>query len=199
MLLKEHPEDNFLIGGVDSISEHDYNIEVFQGWYRANNISNKTLYKKNENGTMAGEGAGFFIVSGKSENAIAKIEAFTFFETKDSLVFEKKLKDFLELHTPGSGIDLLLSGENGDQRQSGFYAACEKAVGEKPVARFKHMCGEYPTASAFGLWIAAHILKTQMMPTHMAKAEMTLHETKNILLYNTYRGEQHSLLLVSTL
>ena len=62
---------------------------------------------------------------------------------------------------------------------------------------FKHFTGEFPTASALALWLACMFLNSEKNPTHFIKRYIQKSPPKNILIYNTYRGEQHSFMLVS--
>jgi hypothetical protein len=65
------------------------------------------------------------------------------------------------------------------------------------VAGFKNLCGEYHTASAFGLWLASNIIKHQIVPEVCMFKGNSPSSIKNIILYNHFAGQQHSLMLVS--
>ena len=65
------------------------------------------------------------------------------------------------------------------------------------IARFKHMSGEYPTATAMGLWLCCELLPKRIIPVHMLKRKGSSEEYKNVLIYNNHKGIQHSLILVS--
>ena len=96
------------------------------------------------------------------------------------------------------GLDLMLSGESGDQRYDDFYFSCEESLNEKTaISRFKHMSGDYATSSAFGLWLAFQILEDQKVPVSSVKRKGSLGDINKILIYNNYRGEQHGFILLS--
>ncbi|HMK02894.1 MAG TPA: hypothetical protein VK489_01830, partial [Ferruginibacter sp.] len=196
--LNENPGNIFLLGGVDEISSFNYNIENLAGWYKDADISNKQLYEKDGPGSIAGEGAAMFLVGKDKGPAIAKVQAIGTLHSKDLVAFRQQLKLFLEKNITGNNaIDLLLSGENGDSRTLPYYTACEELVGDAvTIARFKHMTGEYPTASAMSLWLACQVLQTQHVPQHMQKRNSGT-RYKNILIYNNYKGLQHSFILVT--
>ncbi|XHR94482.1 hypothetical protein ACFJIV_30115 [Mucilaginibacter sp. UC70_90] len=59
---------------------------------------------------------------------------------------------------------------------------------------YKHLCGEYPTSSAFALWLTANILKTGSVPATIGQATTPV---KKILIYNHYQMIHHSLILLS--
>ncbi|HYG39453.1 MAG TPA: beta-ketoacyl synthase chain length factor [Cytophagales bacterium] len=199
MLLKEKPQNAYLLGGVDEISVYNYNIQFLSGQYKKELISNKDLYQTNSEGSIAGEGAAMFLAGGQKEGAIAKLDGIKILHAKDEKFIQQELKSFLkEYLKEGEEIDLFLSGENGDARLNAFYSSCESLLKEKTkVARYKHMTGEHQSASAISLWIACNILQTHRLPSHMVKIENEKKEFNKILLYNTYGNMQHSFMLLS--
>ncbi len=200
MMLHENPSNSYLLGAVDDISTHNYYFEDKAGWYKKENVSNKLLYETNSAGSIAGEAATMFIVNGKEKDSVATVHAVDTLHHEDEFIVKEKLQDFIKKHLPaGEQIDLLLTGENGDNRLLKYYASCESVMRDDVmVARFKHMSGEFPTATAMGLWLCCDILKNQSIPGHMIKkAVATQTRYKNILIYNNYKGIQHSFILVS--
>jgi hypothetical protein len=99
---------------------------------------------------------------------------------------------------PGETPDLLLSGENGDSRFLKFYTLCERLTGDRvAVARFKHMMGEYPAVSSMALWLACEIINQKAVPQHMLKTATMIKAFKKIVIYNNYKGFQHSVMLIT--
>ncbi len=198
MQLKEFPGKSYLLGGVDEISDFDYNIEDLSGAYKKESISNKDLYKTDSPGTIAGEGAAMFLVNDKKENALARLEGIKIFQTEDEELVKKNLTAFIKKHfSAGEKPGLLLSGENGDNRILKFYEACEGLLGnDTPLARFKHMGGGVPTATSFALWLSCHALQQKKLPAHMMKRPFTEASCNSVLLYNNYKGVQHSIMLI---
>jgi len=165
-------EDNsafYLLAGVDELSPSNYALDEMEGWYPP--------------GTIAGEGAAAFLVSGQALDAMAAVRAVSTLHSSDAEVVRKELENFLATHLPaGEEINCLISGENGDARLSDYYKACESLMNrDTSVLHFKRLCGEYPTASAFALWLACHQLSG----------------AQNYLIYNTYKGRQHSFILLT--
>ncbi len=115
--------------------------------------------------------SGYVYCEWTGEKFIGIIEAISTLHTADIETMRQHLRKFLDQQlSPGEKIDLLLSGENGDNRDAAFYTSCESFFNEgTSVARFKHMCGEFATASAIGCWLAIQALKTQSVPSHMIK------------------------------
>jgi hypothetical protein len=166
MLLRENPGCRLLVGGVDELSGYHYRIELADGWYKD---------------SIAGEGAAVFLVDGTSENALAAIKGVLTFHDPEEDTVRERLQGFLEDHLPaGSRPDLLLSGEDGEIRARPWYNACETFLGPATtVVRFKQFCGEYPTASAFAVWLAC-----------------SLGQGHHILIYNNHKLSQHSFILL---
>ncbi len=199
MMLTENPMNNYLLGAVDDISTYNYYFEDKGGWYKKEIISNNAWYETNSPGSIAGEAAAMFLVNGNKNDSIAKVLAVDTLHHEDESVMKEKLQQFIKKYLPaGEKIDLLLTGENGDNRLAKYYASCESLIGNDiAIARFKHMSGEYPTATAMGLWLCCELLQKRPMPTHMLKRKGSAMEYKNVLIYNNYKGIQHSFILVS--
>jgi len=198
MLLYENPLHNYLLGAVDDISIYNYNYEEKSGWYKQTVVSNELLYKEDTAGSIAGEGAAMFFANNNKQSAIAKLLAVDTLHTTDELILKERLEYFLQTHLPtGQKIDILLSGENGDNRLQKYYTTCQAVVGSCTIARFKHLSGEYPTATAMGLWLSCYILQQQFLPLHLIKLSGETTSYQNILIYNNYKYMQHSFMLVS--
>jgi len=196
MQVKDHPGSNYLVGSVEEISDYNYNIEWLGGWYKNEEVSNKNLYNYNSNGSIAGEGAAMFLVNDVVENAIAKLNVVKLFHTRDENLIKT---EFLQLIEKFGEPDLFIIGESGDIRDNKYYEACELVIDDQtPVARYKHMAGEYPTSSAMATWLACHLLNSSSIPQHILKrGNVADKNIRNIFIYNTYKGKQHGFLVIS--
>mgnify|MGYP001570970148 CR=1 FL=1 len=96
MMLKENPDNTYLLGSVDEISSYNYNLERLGGWYKKEILRNSDLYKSNTPGTMAGEHASMFIVNDKKEGASAKVKALKTMHTDKAEEVKAQLKIFLQ-------------------------------------------------------------------------------------------------------
>jgi hypothetical protein len=199
MQLNANPSNSYLLGGVDEISPYHYNIETLNAAYKKEDISNKLLYQSGTPGCLAGEGAAMFVVNSIADNSMARVKAVYTIHTSDVELVKQQLELFLKKNmTAGEEIDLLVSGENGDKLTLPFYTACESLLNEDAaVMRFKHLCGEYATAASIGLWYACQVLQAQDFPSHMLKKGSSKKAYRNILMYNNFKGYQHSFTLVS--
>lgn len=194
MMTGEKPGSYYLLGAVDEISAYNYNIDLLDGCFKQEDISGKDLYASLSRGTIAGEGAAMFMISDTAHNAVAAIEAVQTIHTTDEQEVRHALQQFIQHHLPaGEKADLLISGENGDDRLLKYYTAAESLFDEHTaIARFKHMCGEYATASSIALWLACY----GQLPRHTIKRGTQEGHFRNIIIYNNYRGIQHGFILI---
>jgi hypothetical protein len=199
MLVEEHPGQTFLLGAVDEISNYNFNIDYLGGWYKKEIVANAELYQSKTVASIAGEGAAMFLVSGEAEGAKARLDGIAMIHSHEEIRVIQGLSDFLDKKLKaGKTIDLLITGENGDNRLINYYTAAEAVVDRSTtLARFKHMSGEYPTAASMACWLGCHILATQELPTHMVKRQSENNGFEQILIYNNYKGAQHSFILLS--
>jgi len=199
MLLEDYPDNKYLVGGIDEISTYNFNIDYLCGYVKKELISNNKLYNSKTEGSLAGEGVAMFVINNNREGATSKFRAIETIHTTEENELQAVCHKFLNDNlSEKESIDLFLSGENGDSRYTSSCESVEKMVNENiPVARFKHMSGEFRTASAFSLWVANYIIQTQQIPAHMLKKNFSKGGFNNILIYNNYQGFQHSFMLLS--
>ncbi|WP_018630581.1 beta-ketoacyl synthase chain length factor [Niabella aurantiaca] len=191
-LIGEEAAQTVLVGGVDEIIEKSHAILSRFDLYKKEG-STETLIGGGTKGTMAGEGAAFFLLNGnREEGSLAKLDAVQNWY-KPTVPVATLIEDFLKRNRVAAGsIDLLITGNNGDARYGGQYEALQQSVFKGiPSVTYKQFCGEYPTASAFALWMAAHILGTGQVPGVEGPAP------KRILIYNNYKQQYPSLYLLS--
>jgi 3-oxoacyl-[acyl-carrier-protein] synthase II len=203
MQLAEGQSRQFLAGGIDEMTPTHLGIIRRQGHWKRGPASNLELLQYGTPGAMAGEGAAFFVEGREAGvNAYCKVESLDFLypavgyenlTAEFTEVFKRRGRSFDE-------IDLLVMGYNGDKDFDGIYdkVSTELFPG-KPAAWFKHLSGEYYTASGIGLWLAASILKNQVAPAPVMLRGAGTGPFKNILFYNHYRDEHHCLFLLTAL
>ncbi len=201
MQLNENASQTFLIGAYDESDETQFKIKSKIGYYKTEPINNLELFQQSTQGSLQGEGSAFFSLSGTpGENnwcQLKDVEMIFMPESEEILLSE--LLDFLERNqVTHEQVDVLISGMSGDGTQDRMLIAiAEKKFGRIPQLRFKHLCGEYCTASAFGLWLGASIIKKQEIPpvVKFNDASATV-PIKTILLVNQYRGRNYTFILL---
>jgi 3-oxoacyl-[acyl-carrier-protein] synthase II len=201
MLLQEKVASTVLTGAVDEITDASHAILGRLGLYKKETTSTHALYDSATKGTIAGEGASFFLLSGEpSGNDYATIDAMeTLYKPKSFAEISDWLTAFLNTNATGlDDIDLVITGKNGDPHHDEIYTWLSQSLfSKKNTIGYKHLCGEYPTSTAFALWMAANILKSNTVPLAIENTPLAGNKIKRVLIYNQYQGIHHSLLLIS--
>lgn len=197
MQLNENPGTAYLVGAVEEISTYNYNIDWLDGWYKKEKTEGADLYSGNTTGSIAGEGASLFYVNDDPKAAVARLMAVDSYHSNDPLKVKAKWQAFLEKNLNDNPVDILISGENGDIRLLPFYQTIEETLnGDTDILRFKHASGEYPTASAFALWLACRMLGQGSVPEWWFKLQRKRNTVQTIAIYNNFKNQQHGFMLV---
>jgi 3-oxoacyl-[acyl-carrier-protein] synthase II len=201
MLLQENEANNVLVGAIDEITGISHDILTRMGIYRRRPVSNLNLFTPASKGTIAGEGAAFFLLANKpSGTDYARLDGLaTFYKPNNTKEIEEKINSFLALHkTSSAEIDIVITGRNGDMKNDEVYDQLERSVFNKnTLVNYKHLCGEYPTSTAFAVWLAANIIKTGAVPDILQQTTTVEKKIGKVLVYNNYLGIHHSLVLLS--
>ena len=191
---------NILVGGLDESTESYLNITRRLSQWKSKEFSQLQLLANHLRGSLPGEGAAFFMLSNQiSDNSYAQIQAVRMmYKPKDEAFIHSEINDFLQENKVNKkDVDLVLLGVNGDSRIDNIYKYVEENVfTNTPMGYFKHLCGEYKTATAFGLWLAAQILEKQQVPDVVKLRPFEAKNIKQILIYNNYSNINHTLLLI---
>jgi 3-oxoacyl-[acyl-carrier-protein] synthase II len=186
---------------VDELTDNSFTIMNRLGHWKRKPVNNMDLFQDKTRGSIAGEGAAFFLLSKeKNNNTFAKVIGVdTFYKPRDTSEIQVRIQEFLQKQgIPLAGLDLILLGMNGDPSQDLTYNQLNKdLLKNSRTACFKHLCGEYFTSGAFALWLAAKILKHQRIPAAVTSGTPAASVINNILIYNHYRNIDHSLMLIS--
>ncbi len=202
MRLDENPQENILAGGAEEITSLHFKITDSAGFWKKEEIRNLDLLKHQTEGTIAGEGSTFFLLSGiPHENDYAVIRGLkTMYKADADKLLRETLSLLGELQLGLDDIDLLLLGLNGDIRYDGIYHQFRQNFPQNTrQGIFKQLCGDHFLASTFALWLASKSLKNQSIPEvlMMEKQANPAGPLNNILIYNQHKNTNHSLMLVS--
>jgi 3-oxoacyl-[acyl-carrier-protein] synthase II len=202
MLLSENNAANILVGGMDEITDMSHTVLSRLGLYKRQPVSNLSLFNTNSKGTVNGEGAAFFLLKNTSSpNDLACIDAVaTFYKPEAATELRQFIDSFLVSGSINySDIDLLILGNNGDPKNDEIYSQLQQSVFNGiPSINYKHLCGEYPTSTAFAAWLAANIIKTNNIPVIFNQGKISKNKINKILIYNHYQNIYHSLILMSS-
>jgi 3-oxoacyl-[acyl-carrier-protein] synthase II len=202
MTLAEGEAKNVLVGGHDEMTEKYYRVcDRIGYWKEEEQVNTMELINTKTNGSVAGEGAAFFVLSNeRSESCYAKLRGIkTIYKPENNQEIETKIQAFLsEKGLTYNDIDVVIYGINGDVRFDKRYEYLKEHVFKNSTATyFKHLCGEYQTSGSFAMWIAAQLLKTQHIPKAILIGEAKTKQIRNVLIYNTFLDTDHSIYLLS--
>ena len=194
MLFAEGEANTILVGGVDEVTDISFAVFNRFGIYKKGPFKNTSLFEGKSKATISGEGTAFFMLSNQpSAVDIACLSALgTFYKPIDA---EEEIAGFLNDNGIDLGnIDLVISGKNGHDETDAVLEKLEEGIFKNnSVVNYKHLCGEYPVASSFALWLATNIIKKGIVPKTIGHFDG---EVKKILICNQYQNKYWSLMLV---
>ncbi|MCB0537794.1 MAG: beta-ketoacyl synthase chain length factor [Bacteroidetes bacterium] len=190
-------ENDILIGGVDETNEHTLSLYKHIGFIKKEESAYNILNAKTK-GMIMSEGAHFYVLQNEKSKAtyaqVIDIELINNFTENEvaNMAQQFLAKNNMEL----GNIDAVVLGNNGDIEFDGYYNPLESLFAKQTNLYYKHLSGEYNTASAFGFGLACSVLKNQSIPKFTTKENPTKKEINTVLLYNQYRGKDHSFVLL---
>lgn len=200
MQLEENEANSILVGGVDENGDYTMSLFKLAGRVKKEIDPSFSILNSNSPGAVHGEGAGFFVLENeKKDNTYAEFLDVEIKNTLEENEIEAEIITFLKSNNLDiADIDAVVLGFNGDAKFDSYYKnLAENTFANTPQLYYKHLCGEYDTAAAFALWMAAKIIKTQEVP-EIIKANLVTRSAYNtILLYNQLSGKNHSFTLLS--
>jgi len=199
LLLKEGEAQTILVGGVDELIPPLCELFERAGHIKKTEDLRHPIWDSKTNGYVAGEGATFFNLSAKAnEKSIAKISGIkTIQKISDANDLLEKSNSFLKkIGLTKQDVSLVLSGINGDSEKDNRLKEFNTQIG-LPIAYFKHLCGEYFTASGFALWLASKIIQKQSVPTCVFPNSIVPQNIKHLLIVNQFNDQYYSLICVS--
>jgi len=201
MMTLDEGEKNVLVGGVDEIGNYTFESHKLIGHVKDDSTLNKGILLSRSKGSVYGEGAQFFVLEGKKNNK-------TYAQLIDVAIYDELSKEEISIKITAflinnnlttSEIDVLVIGVNGDIEFDEYYEGIQNSIFKNTSqVYYKHLSGEYNTASAFGLWTACKFIKSQEIPDNLLLNSVRPSKIKNVLLYNQYRGNSHSFVLLKS-
>lgn len=160
--LQEESCKNILVGGFDEITPTVIHLLCRMGVWRT---------------STPGEGSHFFLFSSiLNDSSIAEVVSVKTFPKGFAISSVDQIEEYLALWgMKYNETGKVLCGVNNINKLL--------ADSEVPVINFKELCGEYPTASAFALWMACNTFRTEP-------------DINRILIVNKHIRDQLSLILV---
>ncbi len=190
LMLHEEEAKHVLVGGIDELSNTfaKYILQIEQASSQPVSVP-------------FAEGAHFFTLANtKTEKSCCELSAVDIINTATPESISQKLIAFIERQKLDiTDIDAIVLGNNGDAFDMYYNNLQQTLFKTVPQVIYKPLCGEFSTASAFGFWTAVQIIKTQSIPKVLLHNPDKKRETyKTVILYNQFKGQQHSFTLLSS-
>lgn len=198
MTLEEDPTQRLLTGAADEITAVSHDILRRFNLFRRNNESSLNLFKSPAPGTLNGEGAVYFLLSGIPQPGAVRVDGVQSFYKITTSDLEKGITFFLQSHSClAHDIDVVFSGECGDEDlDATLQAIVPHKFPKATYAVFKHLTGEFPTASAVAMTIACRTIQAASVPDVVIRNNAKRLPRK-VLIINSYQNTSHSLILLS--
>ena len=191
---------NILVGGVDELGPHMIKVHgLIEHIKQEETIDNLNILSSKTVGAVFSEGASFVVLSNtKQKSTYAELIDVAIYNTLGLTRVETKLHEFLKQNNcTVNDIDAVVLGNNGDINFDEYFNMLSEGVfANTQQVIYKHLIGEYKTASAFGVWLGAKMLKTQQMPDCIKLNDKVPSTLNTVLIYNQYRGENHTFVML---
>jgi len=197
--LQHNEAQTVLVGACDEISDHTYLLLQTIGYIKANGIR-ETVKESLSPGVNYAEGTTFFGLSTlHTPQSYAMITDVTIQNDLDKDSIAPFVERFLQENgVERNTIDAVVVGINGDTVFDSYYQQFTDLFPQAPAIYYKHIVGQYDTSSAFGLAVAAQILKDQKTPANLLWNTKQTSAYRHVLLYNQFKGRDHSLILMKS-
>jgi 3-oxoacyl-(acyl-carrier-protein) synthase len=200
LMLFAEGKKTIMVGGIE---EHTPNFVILNR--RAKKFKNYDatvpFWKSTTPGIQMSEGGAFFVLDhAKTEKSIACIDGMqTLYKPKTAEEILKKLHVFLQAHNLKlSDIDVTMMGFSSDVNFDKLLVELLPSIEKESIAAsYKHVSGEYHTASAFAMWAAAKLIEKQQLPDVLAVSDKRPSHIKHVLIINQYLGINFSFTLLS--
>jgi len=200
LMLAEAMADKYILAGCfDELTTEYFTIRNKIGYYKEDIPNSLELLNHYDTpGAIAGEGAHFFALSNNPANAACAIHTIKMLQQPGSAELQNAIADILQQNElKNEDIDVIISGMNGDSRNR--FLAGPLVANTHPntsIIAFKHLSGEYDTASGFGLWLGDYIFRQQHIPKLVIYKKGISTTIKNMLFCNVTIAGNVSLMLL---
>ena len=186
LLLENEEASTILVGGVDELGNEFVDHVHMMETKLAGGIT-----------VPFSEGASFFVLSSQKKEQSTCLKDIESLSQATIEKIKERFEAFLLRNTIETNqIDAIILGINGDGYDMYYEEICRTFFPQSVQIYYKHLVGEYHTASAFGFWLGCEILNRQEIPLAVIRNARTTKNLKNIVLYNQFKGANHSFILL---
>lgn len=202
LLLQEREAENVLVGSFDEAYHVQFTEYARLGYVKKEKTNNLRIFESQTEGALQGEGMAFFTISAHAlSHTWCRLQSlYMIYQPADSRSLREELAGFLRANdiTP-EDVDVFVNGASGDIIRDKWNLELRKNLFSHAAdVRFKHLTGEYATASSFGLWLGAKILKTQTIPDAVLTGDApSRRPLRTVLVCNHFLGKNYSFFLLT--
>lgn len=198
MTIAENPTQRLLTGAADEITQVSHDILRRFGLYRNDNTSSLSLFKTSAHGMLNGEGAAYFVLSSVHQQGAVELKGVETFYKLSGSELEAGIIQFLSSQACNpDDIDVTFAGTCGlASFDAGINNLTERIFPRATRAAFKHLTGEFPSATALAMAIACRTIQQGTVPDVIIQRNAR-RAPKQILIVNTYLNTYHSLILLA--
>jgi 3-oxoacyl-(acyl-carrier-protein) synthase len=184
MLLKDDDATNVLVGGADELNDLAFELIQASGCATSAHSS---------------EGSTFFVLSNDKGASTVELKDVTIANRVSGLEdLQSHLVQFLSRSNLSiDDVDVLVSGQTNDSQSDGYYNEVNNWFANSHIVKYKHLIGDYDTASAFGMFLANEMIKNSKIPESVASVKSNSAGLKRILVYNQSENRDFSFVLLS--
>ncbi|MGL1885589.1 MAG: beta-ketoacyl synthase chain length factor, partial [Reichenbachiella sp.] len=73
MLFEEKKANSLLVGSLEELSGHNFNMDEQAGWFKNSQIDSKNLLSSGTKGSVRGEGSSMFVMDNNPQDALAQV------------------------------------------------------------------------------------------------------------------------------
>lgn len=147
-----------------------------------------------------GEGVvSMMLSSEKTATSMAVIKAIKLiYILPEEKTIEEQFVQFLQAASlTVADIDVLIVGMNGDASSDALYAPVCDLFSQSTQLVYKHLFGEFFTASSFAYWLAAQVIHKKHIEPACILSDKGHPNPKRVVVYNQFRGKYHSFCLLT--
>ena len=176
--------DTAIVGGADELTPYLLSAGARWGWWNEDTPSVRPLSNNLSRRQRAVPGEGAVVCCLRRDdcnnNALAEVSCTAFgrfARNEQHEIDAAREAEWIENVLANQGVslqqvDMVLSGANGRDSLDNMYVAVLTAIGQRAGGKirhgcYKHLCGEYHTASAFGLVMAVGLVSGHVSPADL--------------------------------
>ncbi len=190
-----------LVGGQDEMTPAYFDMLGKIGYWKSGDIRPEVLKRADSKGSLSGSCSLNMLLSDqRHDSTLCRMDAM-------EMLYEptmKQLSETVHRMLSNAGVSLnnlsaVVLGLSGDcDNDAVYHQFVQQVCPEKNIVWFKHLFGESFSASSFGVYVGATLLKRNVIPVHLLyNRETPVSAPKHILVYNHFHNKDHTLILLS--